>query len=114
MDNPKCEFTNCVHQANGYCHDIKHRKECLEMSMAILCLDGYQSCGFCSGLRYAKTKTEIQCDKYNKTDKIGHAKARVGVKYSTYISDSRKKIDEKLSKTYRIKYCPVCGRIIRL
>lgn len=114
MRNPKCEFTNCIHYSDGFCHDTKARKNCVEMAIGILCLGGYRNCPFCADLRFNKTMLDEKCERYNKKDKVGMAKARVGVKYTTYLTDYHKRINEETSKTYKLVFCPVCGRLIRL
>lgn len=37
-ENNKCNFRECRNYENGECLDDKARKDCVEMSMAILCI----------------------------------------------------------------------------
>ena len=114
MKNPECNFKNCVNYADGYCHDLERRKDCVAMAVGILCMDGYKSCGFCADLRFANTMNIERCERFNKRNK-SNAIARVGVRYSTYFTENHIKEEEKASKRmYKITFCPVCGRLIRL
>ena len=35
----RCNFPECRHYVNGECTSEEHRKDCLEIAIAVLCLD---------------------------------------------------------------------------
>ena len=35
----ECHFENCIHYADRECLDLESRQYCIEMSLAMLCLD---------------------------------------------------------------------------
>lgn len=35
----KCRYENCRHYYNGKCLDKRARKDCLEIALAVLCID---------------------------------------------------------------------------
>lgn len=39
MKFEKCNFTTCRYNANGKCQSEENRKECVEISKKVLCLD---------------------------------------------------------------------------
>ena len=111
---PECHFENCKHYLDGHCQDAETRKFCVDMAVKMLCMDGYRMCDFCAGLRLAQSDNERHCENYNQRDKVGRAVPRYGVKYVTYLTDCWHYVDIKDSKIYHMKFCPVCGRQIKL
>lgn len=39
----KCNFSNCRYNRNSICHNEDKRKECVDVSMKVLCLEGNQN-----------------------------------------------------------------------
>ena len=109
----ECHFKNCIHHADGYCHSEEHRKDCLEIALGILCMDNYTPCDFCARLLLEKMLVEEKCEGLNQKDKVGRMNAHVGAKYIAYITDNHKRVYEKDSRTYKLNYCPVCGKLLR-
>ena len=109
-----CQFEQCRHYNEGKCLNGKARKDCLEIAMAVLCATDRDAkrglCEFCADLYLAKNQNETKCERYNRKDKVAKAKARIGVKFVTYMTDCHSRINEKDSKVYKIKYCPFCGK----
>lgn len=39
IKNNKCDFENCVHHHDGICINNQARKDCLEIALAVLCIN---------------------------------------------------------------------------
>jgi hypothetical protein len=37
---PRCNFKYCNYHVDGYCMSEEHRKDCLEIAIGVLCLEG--------------------------------------------------------------------------
>ena len=35
----RCNFPECIHYESGICADMKARKDCLDIALAVLCLN---------------------------------------------------------------------------
>lgn len=50
MDN-KCNFSSCRYNRNGIFQNEDKRKECVEVSKLVLCLEGFNENGICSSTK---------------------------------------------------------------
>lgn len=111
-----CNFHNCRHYRSGKCMNNTARKDCLEIALAVLCVTDKMKkpgmCEFCADAELGRMMAEDKCERYNRKDKIGRAKAHVGAKFITYVTDNHLRVYEKDSRTYKLIFCPVCGRKI--
>ena len=114
ITKPDCQYKECRYWRDGKCINDNARKECLDIALSVLNSAEKTKynihCDFCCDLAFAETLNDERCEKYNKTDTIGKAVGRRGVRFITYITDARKRYYEKASKTYKLLYCPLCGR----
>lgn len=116
ISKPDCQFKECRYWRDGKCINDDARKECIEVALSVLNAAEKTKyniyCDFCADVAFAETLNDEKCERYNKKDKVGRAVARTGVRYITYLTDACKRYYEKASKTYKLNYCPVCGRKI--
>ena len=43
LNDKHCNFVNCVHYENGVCRNKESRKDCVEIAMAVLCINEDES-----------------------------------------------------------------------
>ena len=72
------------------------------------------TCDFCAFLKLNANLNKDRCEYYNKQAHVKSIRAREGVVINCYLTDHRKRIFEKYSKTFTpINYCPQCGRLLK-
>lgn len=112
-----CQYKKCRHWNEGKCLNAKARKDCIDVALAVLFarekIEANLACDFCVDLRGALIQNEIDCDAYNRKDKVGRARAQIGVKYIAYLTDAHRRYKEKESRVFKFSYCPVCGRYLK-
>ena len=109
-----CHFPNCVHYADGMCQNAEARKYCIEIALAVICADkkeyATKGCDFCADSAFYAMIAKEKCEKYNLKDKVARANAHIGAKFITYVTDNHSRVYTKDSRTYKLCYCPVCGK----
>lgn len=112
-----CNFHNCRHYRSGKCMNNTARKDCLEIALAVLCVTSESkkpaACDFCVDLELGRMMADDKCERYNRNDTMGRAIPHIGARFIAYVTDNHRRVYEKVSRTYRLAYCPVCGRKIR-
>jgi len=79
----------------------------------ITMLIGNPQCDFCMRLSFEEMLMQDKVEDVNRKLHVKRAAAHYGAIIHTYITDNHKRIVEKHSGTFKIKYCPCCGTKFR-
>ena len=71
---------------------------------------GNPYCDFCATMRFERCQIFDRCVRYNAQAHVKTGRAFTAVRIINYISDKRKWVVEKQSKSFsQLRFCPVCG-----